>query len=254
MTSDRPVVVITGASRGIGAACARALASRANLALAARTDSALHETAKECSAQGAQVEVVVGDVALNETACALADRAQKTFGRIDAVIANAGILTPFGSLESCDAQEIEYSLTVNIVGPTLLARETLPALRASKGRLINVSSGAGNGVIQGWATYCASKAALNHLTRVIAADALEVTAIAFSPGMTDTDMQAQIRNQGEQGMSPDELAFFQRTYADGGLRDANEVGSRLAALALFAKHEWSGEYMTIDDARIAALR
>ncbi|WP_025770234.1 SDR family NAD(P)-dependent oxidoreductase [Thioalkalivibrio sp. HK1] len=253
MTSDRPVVIITGASRGIGAACARALSPKANLVLAARSDLVLESTANECSAQGAQVKTVVGDVARNETACALADRAQEAFGRIDAVIANAGILTPFGSLESCDAQAIEYALAVNIVGPTLLARATLPALRASKGRLINVSSGAGNGVIRGWATYCAAKAALNHLTRVIAADVPEVTAIAFSPGMTDTDMQAQIRDQGDKGMPSEELSFFQRTYAEGGLRDADEVGKGLAALALFAKKEWSGEYIDIADPRIAAL-
>lgn len=253
MSSDRPVVIITGASRGIGAACARALSARANLVLGARSDSALEATARECSAQGAQVEAVVGDVARNESACALAGRAQEAFGRIDAVIANAGILVPFGSLESCDAQAIEYSFAVNIVGPALLARSTLPALRASKGRLINVSSGAGSGVIRGWATYCAAKAALNHLTRVIAADAPEVTAISFSPGMTDTDMQAQIRDQGDEGMPSEELSFFRRTYAEGGLRDVDEVGNGLAALALFAKREWSGEYIDISDSRMAAL-
>eukprot|EP00119_Amphimedon_queenslandica_P018574 XP_019858993.1 PREDICTED: uncharacterized oxidoreductase C30D10.05c-like [Amphimedon queenslandica] len=200
MPSDRPVVIITGASRGIGAACARALAPKANLVLGARSDSALEATAKQCSAQGAKVKTVIADVARNESACALADMAQKTFGRIDAVIANAGILTPIGPLETCDAQAIEYSFAVNIAGPTLLAKATLPALRASKGRLINVSSGAANGVIRGWATYCAAKAALNHLTRVIAADAPQITAIAFSPGMTDTDMQAQIRDPKNEGI------------------------------------------------------
>ena len=249
------VVVVTGASRGIGEAVALAAAARrAALVLTARGAGRLQAVAAEARDAGApMVTVVVGDMAEPATARHLIDAATKSHGGIDALVNNAGILEPLGPVAGTGFEDWQRHMAVNVVAPAALTALALPALRARRGRIVNVSSGAAVKATEGWAAYCAGKAALNQLNAVTAAEEPDVTCVAFSPGMTDTDMQALIRDRGPGRMPAQILERFLAAHREGELRSVGEVGAAIAALALEAPPEMSGTFVSIDDQRVRDL-
>ncbi len=254
MEAERPVVLVTGASRGLGAATARALAGlSADLALTARSAEALEQVAAACRERGANVVVVAGDLTDPDLPGALVARAVEAFGRLDAVVNNAGVLDPIAPLAEADHARWSFNLRLNLLAPVLLIRAALPHLRARRGRVVNVSSGAAVRAVRGWGAYCAAKAALNHVTQVLAAEEPEVTALAFRPGVVDTAMQARIREAGRGGMPPEEHRRFVELHRQGALLSPEKPARSLAALALVAPAEWSGEFLAWDEPRVLEL-
>lgn len=254
MEADRPAVLVTGASRGLGAATACALADfGTDLVLTARSAQALEQVAAACRERGAGVVVVAGDLTDPDLPGALVARAVAAFGRLDAVVNNAGVLDPIAPLAEADHEGWSFNLTVNLLAPVLVTRAALPHLRARRGRVVNVSSGAAVRVIRGWGAYCAAKAALNHVTRVLAEEEPEVTALAFRPGVIDTAMQARIREAGRHGMPPEEHRRFVDLHRQGALLPPEKPARSLAALALAAPPEWSGEFLAWDEPRVLDL-
>lgn len=245
-------IIISGASRGIGAAVARAAVSAGmNAVLNARSETAL--TALASALGNDRVAVVVGDVSETDCCRHIAEIALKRFGRIDALINNAGILEPVGTLDVIDSDDWARNLRVNVLGPMLLSRAALGGLRQTRGRIVNISSGAAVNAIRGWSAYCTSKAALNHFTRMLAAEFPEVTSIAVSPGMTATDMQRMIRNEGRGRMPDEEYRRFVDAHEQGQLRAPDAVAEAVVKLARYAPPQWSGEFVTVDDPRITQL-
>ncbi|MDX1513637.1 MAG: SDR family NAD(P)-dependent oxidoreductase [Gammaproteobacteria bacterium] len=244
-------MILTGASRGIGAATARAAAAAGmNLVLNARSADALETLA---STLGENVSLVAGDVSDPEVCRSLVATARERFDGVHALINNAGILEPIGALDTVPGIEWEKNLRVNVLGPVLLSQAAIGELRRVRGTIINVSSGAAVKAVRGWSAYCTAKAALNHFTRMLAAEFAEVTSLAVSPGMTATDMQAEIRGRGKDRMPADEYRRFVDAYRAGQLRSPEAVARTLVRLSLEAPPDWSGEFITVDDPRIAAL-
>lgn len=247
-------VLITGASRGLGAAMARIAAENgAAVALNARSEAALEQVAADIEQDGGQVLVVPGDVSRREDCVALVERAVERFGRLDVLINNAGILQPIAPMAEADPEGWRYNLLVNVLGPMMLVQAAIPHLRATNGRVINVSSGAATGAKAGWASYCASKAALNHMTRVLAAEEPAITAVAVRPGVVDTEMQAVIRREGKGGMTAEDHQSFVNRYEKGELVSPETSARALIALALHAPQEWSGEFLSWDEERVQRL-
>jgi len=193
MGGDLPVVVVTGASRGIGAGLAARYAARGlRLALSARSVPAV-----PVGADGPEVMVASVDVrdpgAVDRFAAAAVDR----FGRIDAWINNAGVLGPIGPLAEAEAGALADHVATNVLGvahgTAAFARHVRS--RPGTGALVNLSSGAATSAYRGWAAYCASKAAVEMLTEVVGLEerASGLLAYAVAPGVVDTDMQALIR-------------------------------------------------------------
>jgi NAD(P)-dependent dehydrogenase (short-subunit alcohol dehydrogenase family) len=250
----KPTILVTGASRGLGAATARMAAELgANVALVARSEDDLRAVAEEIREDGGQALVVTGDVSRAEDCRRAVGATVEHFRGLDAVVNNAGILEPIAPLAEGDTQAWERNLTVNVLGPVLVTQAALPHLRQREGRVLNVSSGAAVHIIPGWSAYCVAKAAVNHLTRAIAEEEPEVTALAFRPGVVDTAMQAAIRDTGGQGMPEEEYGRFVRYYEQGELLPPEVPGCALAVLALFAPHEWSGEFIAWDEERVQSL-
>lgn len=249
-----PTVLITGASRGLGAATARTTAQmKANVVLMARSVGDLESVAQEVREAGGQALVVIGDVREVADCQRVVAEAVDRFGRVDALVNNAGILEPISPIAEGDPRAWEKNWAVNVLGPVMMTQAALPHLRQEQGRVINVSSGAAVSVVSGWAAYCVAKAALNHFTRVLAKEEPSVTAIAFRPGVVDTSMQKQIRREGAQGMPADAHARFLRYHEKGELLPPVVPACSLTALTLHAPAEWSGAFLSWDDEMVLSL-
>jgi NAD(P)-dependent dehydrogenase (short-subunit alcohol dehydrogenase family) len=187
------VALITGASRGLGAAAARRFALRgARLVLTARGAGALAEIA---DAAGSLTEVVAlpGDVADRAHAARLVAAGVARFGGIDVLINNASTLgpTPMTSLAMLPTDDLEAIFRVNAAAPLHLIQLVLPLMRAAgRGVIVNVTSDAGVQAYPGWGGYGAGKAALEHLSRTLAAELAgsAIRVFVVDPGDMDTQM------------------------------------------------------------------
>jgi NAD(P)-dependent dehydrogenase (short-subunit alcohol dehydrogenase family) len=249
-----PVILVSGASRGLGAATAQiATGLGARVALMARSAGDLEAVAQQIEANGGQALVTAGDVRQAADCRRAVEATMERFGRLDAVINNAGILEPMAPIAEADPKAWENNWAVNVLGPFLLTQAALPHLRERQGQVLNVSSGAAVSVVEGWAAYCAAKAAVDHFTRVLAAEEPEITAVAFRPGVVDTKMQAQIRTEGASGMPPEVHERFLHYHSEGELLPPQLPGCSLAVLALYAPHDWSGAAVRWNEERVLSL-
>jgi NAD(P)-dependent dehydrogenase (short-subunit alcohol dehydrogenase family) len=181
--------VITGASRGIGAAIARRFAAAgAAVGLTARTAADLDQLAGELRASGATVATATADIGDAAQVDAMARALGAALGPIAIVVNNAGIVLRKPTADITDA-EWRQMMAVNLDGPFYVARAFARPLRASRGRLINVASIAGRQGTPLLAAYCTAKHGLVGLTRALAEEWRgEVAVNAICPGSVDTDM------------------------------------------------------------------
>ena len=247
-------MMISGASRGIGAAIAMEASEKGfNLVLNARSKEALDEMAGSLSRGSTGVAVVSGDVSEQAVCERIAGTAVERFGGVDVLVNNAGILEPVGLLDAVDADAWVQNLIVNVAAPVRLTKCALSSLRQRRGCVLNISSGAAVKAVRGWSAYCTSKAALNHFNRMLSAEYPEITAVAISPGMTATDMQLTIRERGKGKMPEDEHRRFVSAYESGELRSPEQVARAIVAIALNPSRTFNGEFVTVEDPRVASL-
>lgn len=189
-------VLITGASRGLGTALARALArAGARLALVARGEGPLDAVAAAIRADDGEAHAIAGDVGAKDDVYAIAGAAAAMLGDVDVVIHNASTLgpVPLRLLLDTDCEDLERTLAVNLVGPFRLTKALVgPMLLRGRGLVAQISSDAAVSAYPRWGAYGVAKAAHDHLARVWAAE-LEGTGVRFlsiDPGEMDTDMHA----------------------------------------------------------------
>ncbi len=184
--ASRPLALVTGASRGIGAAVARTLSDTHDLLVGARDADALHSLAEEIP--GARPWTV--DLTDHEAVAA----ATAELDRLDVVVHSAG-LAELGSLSEATSDSWRRTFEVNLFAVTELTRLLLPALRAAQGHVVLVNSGAGLAAKPHWGSYAASKFALRAFADVLRAEeagnGVRVTSIF--PGRVATDMQRGVR-------------------------------------------------------------
>ena len=181
-------IIITGASAGVGAACARAFAAqKANLVLVARGQQGLDIIEEELSAQ-TKVLTVAMDVSNVEQCLALLVKAEEEFGTVDVLVNNAGMHSR-GDLETVDPADVGAMVDINIRAPLVLSCAAIPYLRrAGGGGIVMVGSLAGMAPLQGAATYSGTKAGLRAFAYALA-DEMRGTGIhvgVVSPGPIDT--------------------------------------------------------------------
>ena len=220
------VAFVSGASRGLGAGIARRFAERGlRLVLCSRSAPALPD--------GADVLARSLDVRDEAGLDALVAEAETRFGAIDLWINNAGVLDPIAKLRDVSLDAFREHVDVNLTGVFLGTRGYVRHLRrvAKPGVLINVSSGAAAKAYEGWAAYCAGKAAVERLTEVVALEEREIglRAHAVAPGVVDTAMQRLIRETPEDRF-PDAPRFHERKRL-GAFNSPEYVADELLALA-----------------------
>ncbi|MCE8514030.1 SDR family oxidoreductase [Ruegeria pomeroyi] len=190
-------VVITGASRGIGAATARHFAGLgAQVALLARDGAALGALAGDIGDQAMALPCDMGDWAAVAAAVAATEA---RFGPIHVLINNAGLIDPIARLADSNPEDWGRVLDVNLKGVYHGLRAVLPGmLAAGGGTVLNLSSGAATSALEGWSHYCATKAAVLALTRCADREYRDqgIRVIGLSPGTVATGMQVQIRASG----------------------------------------------------------
>lgn len=207
------VVVITGASRGIGAATAREFAQAgAAVVLLARSASAAEALAAEIGPQALALRCDVADWAQVQAAMATV---QARFGRLDVLINNAGVIEPIAGLAEADPAEFGRAIDINLKGVFHGMRAALPIMQAQgAGTIITVSSGAAVNPMEGWGAYCSAKAGALMLTRVAHLEEAGrgIRVLGLSPGTVATDMQVKIKASGVNPVS--QLDFSVHIPAD----------------------------------------
>jgi NAD(P)-dependent dehydrogenase (short-subunit alcohol dehydrogenase family) len=220
------VALVTGGGKGIGQAISLALAARgARVVVTGRSERELGEVVGEIVHAGGQARHLAGDVRDPAHARAATARAIDTWGRLDLVVANAGISGSVAMGEAGGAERAKAMLDTNLLGAYLTFDAALAVMRGP-GRLVATSSVLGKFGVAGQAAYCASKAGLHGLVRAVAAEvgARGITCNAVCPGWVDTSM-ARARFQ--------ELADEAKTTYDA----AREAASKSAPLGRFIEAE-----------------
>ncbi|CAG0944936.1 meso-butanediol dehydrogenase / (S,S)-butanediol dehydrogenase / diacetyl reductase [Anaerolineae bacterium] len=225
------VALITGASSGIGKACAFKFASEgARVALVARNADKLNEVVSAIQAQGGAAHAISADVTKESDIERVVRETIAAFGAIDVVVNAAGILAS-GNIENTKLQDWDYMMNVNVRAPFYLIQRAMPHLIERKGNVVNVSSVTGIRAFPNVLAYCASKAALDQLTHCVALEVASkgVRVNAVDPGVTVT----QLHRTG--GMKEDAYAKFlehsKTTHPLGRVGTPDEVADLIFFLA-----------------------
>jgi 3-oxoacyl-[acyl-carrier protein] reductase len=225
--------IITGGSRGIGAAVAKVFVREgARLMIAARSREELDSIKKELEKDGANVEVCVADIANRDDVRNLVAQAKSKFGTIDILVNAAGIYGPIGPSEKVNFDAWKNTFAVNVFGTFSVLQEVLPGMRAQKhGKIINFGGG-GDGPFPRFTAYSASKISIVRLTEGIAEevkeDGIDINAVA--PGGVNTFLLDQALAAGEEMVGKERYAAFLKQRDAGGI-PPEKAGELCAFLA-----------------------
>lgn len=226
--------IVTGSSRGLGAALARELSQAGNVVLGIARQ------------QNAALAIEQWALDLAEPLPA-AERLQSwlrthTGWTSATLVNNAALLSPPGPLAATELAQLSAALRVGLEAPTLLSRVFLAETAGvPTRRILNISSGLGRRAMAGSASYCAVKAGLDHLSRALALEAPDVGIVSLAPGVIDTDMQQQLR-----GADP---ARFPEQTRFQGLKDGGQLqtaDATAAAIVQFLLREDFGKTVISD--------
>lgn len=243
----RKTLILTGASRGIGKALALELAKAGyDLVLNARSEGPLKAVAEEVRALGARAAHVAGNAAKAEVARTLVESALG-LGSFCGYIHNAGVLHPGPLLYELAEPLFMEVLEANLIAGYQLARFAYPHLRVKgEGLAVYLGSGAAESNLPGLGAYAVAKAAEEHLSRQLAAEAPEVVCFVYRPGVVETRMQEEARTA--QGSAAPTLQQVFRGYRERGiLLSPEEAASALVRLLPKARN-FHGKIATWRDA------
>ncbi|KAJ9203794.1 hypothetical protein DTO164E3_2148 [Paecilomyces variotii] len=247
-------IIVTGASRGIGWVIAQYLLKAPgsnNVLVIARSQEPLQKLKEQ---YGGQVEYMTGDLADLSIAKKAVDKALASFGRLDGLVLNHGILGQVGKIAEADPQQWKHGFDVNFTSLVAFVRAAIPSLRQSKGRIVFTSSGAAISAYKGWGLYGATKAAMNHLALTLGAEEPDITTVSIRPGMVDTEMQRQLREDHATNLEADVHAKFTGVHKEGKLLKPEQPGHVMAKLVLDAPASLSGRFLTWNDKDLAAFQ
>jgi NAD(P)-dependent dehydrogenase (short-subunit alcohol dehydrogenase family) len=249
MSTTGKVAIVTGATSGIGRATARRFARDGYAVVAVgRSAEALQAVTGEVEAAGGRAQGVAADVTAADSPARIVARAVEAFGGIDALVNAAGIIAS-GTVETTTDEAWDLMLDINVRAPFRLMREAVPHLTARKGAVVNVSSVTGLRAFPGVLAYCASKAAVDQLTRCAALELAPkgVRVNAVNPGVVVSNLHRR------GGMGDEQYAAFlersRETHPLGRPGQADEVAELIVFLATERSGWITGDTIAIDGGR-----
>ncbi|EED14219.1 short-chain dehydrogenase/reductase, putative [Talaromyces stipitatus ATCC 10500] len=250
-------IIVTGASRGLGLAISKYLLTTTppnNIIALARSAEPLQALKAEFPHN---VEYIAGDLtdqSISEKAVELA--LTKFSGKLDGLVLNHGVLGQVAVIEKADTELWKEGFDVNLFSLVAFTKAALPALRKSHGKVIFTSSGAAVSATTGWALYGATKAALNYFALALSQEEPDVTCVSVRPGMVDTEMQREIReDHAKKGDVPaGSFTRYEEAHRDGKLLKPEQPGNVMARLVLDAPKELSGRFISWNDKDLAAFQ
>ena len=242
------VALVTGASRGLGRAMALALAEAgADLALAARSQADLERTAEDARRHGVRAEIFRADMREPQAIEAMVAAAEAAFGRIDVLVNNAGIAGAEKRFVDLTAEDWDEVLAVDLRAPALCARAVARGMiERKRGRIVNIASIGGLGAVARLGPYCASKAGLIQLTKVMALELARhnVQVNALCPGYFLTPMNETFF------ASAAGQEVIKRSIPLRRLGDPVELGPTIVYLASEASRFMTGSVLVIDGGQL----
>ncbi len=192
--------IITGASRGIGEATAYELAAKgAQVFLTARSREAIEAIAAKINESGGKAAFLASDMSRNLGVETVVRRCMETFGSLDILVQNAGVIDPIARITNSDPAQWAKTIETNLNAVYYGLHAALPIMeKQGAGLIINISSGAAHQPLEGWSHYCAAKAGAAMLTRQahLETEGSNICVVGLSPGTVATDMQVKIKASG----------------------------------------------------------
>lgn len=247
--SSPQIVVVTGASSGIGRAAALLFgAAGASVLAVGRDDTALAETVAGIERRGGTGSTLVADVTTPEAPARVVSTCLERFGGLTTLVNAAGIIAT-GPLQATSDEQWDVVMEINVRAPFRLMREAAPALIAAKGSVVNVSSVNGLRSFPGVLAYCVSKSAVDQLTRCAALEFAphEVRVNAVNPGVTRTNLHRR-GGMGEEAYAAF-LARAKETHPLGRPGEPDDVAEMIVFLASDRAGFITGETIAIDGGR-----
>jgi NAD(P)-dependent dehydrogenase (short-subunit alcohol dehydrogenase family) len=242
------VALVTGGGRGIGEAIAQTLASAgAAVAVLARSTSELSETVSLIERKGGRCFAVPADVTSTDRVREALHAVEKSLGPVDLLVNNAGTAKPLGPLWENDPAEWWRGMEVNLLGPLLCTRFVLPGMISRRrGRIINVSSGAGAMAMTYFSSYVCSKTALVRFTECLALEAepYGIAAFSIAPGTVRTAMSEYSLNSPE---GKKWLPWFKRLFDEDVVVPVERPAELVLELASGRADKLSGRFLSIHD-------
>ncbi|KAJ4314518.1 hypothetical protein N0V84_008859 [Fusarium piperis] len=245
------VFIVTGASKGIGAAITRYLLGQSHkVVVTARSSEPLEGFKKSYPDQ---VQFIAGDIVDPEMPTKLTELAVSSFGKVDGLVINHGLLAPKRFADTT-VEEWRQIYDVNVFSGIALAQAVLNELRKSKGCIVWVSSGAATKQYKGWASYGSSKAVYNSISAHLALEEPDITSVAVAPGRVDTDMQGVLRAEGKESMDEAQYASFAEAKEKGTLLKPEQPGHVMAKFVADPLKSLSGKFFTWNSPEVAVYQ
>lgn len=252
---DHHVALVTGGGSGIGAATARVLAAGgARVAVLGRTPEELDEVVGEIRAAGGEAMAVPGDVSIEDDLADACGRVDGEWGRLDVVVANAGVNGVWAPIEDLSADDFRQTVDINLTGTYLTIRAAVPLLRRQGGSIVVVSSVNGTRMFSntGATAYAATKAAQVALARMLAlelaSDRIRVNSIC--PGAIESEIDDNTEDHDtDRAAEPVEFPEGEIPLTDGAPGTAEQAAEVIAFLASDAAAHVSGAEIFVDGAQ-----
>jgi 3-oxoacyl-[acyl-carrier protein] reductase len=245
------VVLVTGASRGLGKAFAVAAAGAgATVALVARSESGLKQTAADIKAAGGSAITLACDVVDQGSVESAVQEAERQLGPLDVLVNNAGVAGPTGHDWELDPAEWWKVLEVNVLGQFYFASAAMTGMVARRqGRVVNVSSAAAGFPSAGYSAYCTSKAALTMWTEALAGSAAHygVSVMGYHPGFVRTDMTEYSAARPDTEVTNPIVEFIRDGLATGAHDTMEDAVHRLLQVAAGVYDSLPGRQIGVND-------